>query len=462
MPLSRLGQIVSRMGLDWIRLAATLAGVCLLWFWIYLISQNQRPIFEIFGGCLLTLWALGQFALNLRNRWSREDQDKDRGEDHSADQAVAARLALAEALDQAPAGVILVEKDWKLSLVNKAAIELLKIPPALARPGVDGRDLLRFQLARGDLAADSLVNDIIKLPSTTMLTTAVINSQQAHPVFERKTPDGRTLEVRSRLLDDGRLIRTYTDVTPRIAALEATQAALLSRSRFLGSVSHELRTPLNAVIGFAHILLAEPLTPRQIEDVQAIADAGQQLLALVEDVLAVSSLDSAGLALNDASFDLPAALRRSLAAVERQAKAKALTLTLLLDEDLPEKVIGDEVRLCSALAKLLDNAVKFTEIGGVELRARLLSEDSSSYRIAISVSDSGPGIAAAELPGLFNPFTQGERSIKDRSGGIGGGLTLARLIVTAMGGEIGVACDPGRGCEFRIEVPLGRAASPSP
>ncbi|MFY7962553.1 MAG: sensor histidine kinase [Elsteraceae bacterium] len=458
--LSALTRVVSRLGLDGVRLAATIAGIILLWFWIYLFSQDQRPIFGWLGGGLLTLWLLAQFALELRRRWAREDSDATLAPPSQPDALTSD--AMAEALDHAPTGVILVEADWKISLINKAAIEMLKVPPALAKAGVDGRDILRLQLERGDLGEDSLAREIIQLPSMAMLNANVINSQQAHPVFERRTPDGRTLEIRTRMLSGGRLIRTYADITPRIAALEATRAALLSRSQFLGAVSHELRTPLNAVIGLCHVLQSEPLTPRQQQDVQSIADAGQQLLGLVDDVLAVASLDKSGLVLKETVFDLPAALRRAADGVQRRATAKSLSLDVELAQDLPEQVIGDEDRLCSALAKLLDNAVKFTAAGGVILRAAPLREDHAFHRIVITVQDSGPGVAAADLQNLFDPFTQGDGSNSRRKGGIGGGLTLARLIVTAMGGQISLASDPGQGCVFRIELPLARVTSSSP
>ena len=372
------------------------------------------------------------------------------------DLAQDARAVLDAAFENAPLGIILLSADRRIEIINSIAAALLNIPPALARPGTSGRDLLNFQLERGDFGTSPRIEAAAR--------DAITNGAVLDEPYERPTLDGRMLEIRGRRLADGRVIRTYTDISARHAALHeqqaaraAAEAALRSRSEFLATVSHELRTPLHAVLGFAEVLLLQNPTPAQVASIREIEVAGRTLLALVDDLLQVAGLERGRFALQEAAFDPTAPLREAAAPAAARAAARGLGFRVELDAALPAAALGDADRLRQVLAKLLDNAVKFTSSGGITLTARILAEDAAGWRLGIAVTDTGIGIPAEVRDRLFAPFTQADSSFARRYSGAGLGLAVARMVAEAMGGQITVESEPGRGSTFRVELPLRHA-----
>lgn len=365
----------------------------------------------------------------------------------------AANKALTLALASVPHGVILVERDWRIAMVNDAARDILQLPPELAKPGVDGRELMRFQIALGEFSGDdALMQEILSRPD---ISAMQLQGQK----YERKTHDGRTLEIRSTFLEDGRQIRTYTDVSERVAAIDALNSAVRARSEFLNTVSHELRTPLNAIIGLSGLLQSQNLTHEEQRDLRLIEDAGQQLRSLVDDIMAASSQETGNLTLQEKPFDLPAALHKISETIRRRAEVKGLSLTVRIAPDTPHMVLGDEDKLCSMVWRLLDNAVKFTPSGHVTLSAGSVRQDADFHHISLSVSDTGIGIATENHETLFAPFSQVDSSSTRRFNGMGIGLKLFKDILTAMGGSVLVRSELGKGTEFRLELPLRRVPS---
>ncbi|RYJ00026.1 MAG: PAS domain-containing protein [Acetobacteraceae bacterium] len=374
------------------------------------------------------------------------------------DAAQAARAALDAALENAPLGILLMSADRRVEIMNRLATELLDLPPHLTRPGTPGADIVAFQLERGDFGATPLVEAAAReaVPESTIF---------ARP-YERQTRDGRTLEIRGRRLADGRVIRTYTDISARLAALReqqaartAAEAALRSRSEFLATVSHELRTPLHAVLGFAEVLMLQQPTPAQAGSIREIELAGRALLALVDDMLDVAGLERGRFTLRETAFDPAVALREVAAPAAARAAARGLDFRLALDAALPAAALGDADRLRQVLVKLLDNAVKFTSSGGITLGARIMAEDAGGWRLGITVTDTGIGIPAEARDRLFAPFTQADSSNARRYNGAGLGLAVARMVAEAMGGRISVESEPGRGSSFQVELPLRRVAA---
>ena len=273
----------------------------------------------------------------------------------------------------------------RVEVVNSLTGELLDLPPELMRPGTEIRDILRAQVARGDFAA---------APEAVPLATAnLLRGAAEHPPYVRATPDGRMLEVRVRFLEDGRSVRTFTDVTARHAVLQAqetarlaAEAALRSRTEFLAIVSHELRTPLNAVIGLSEVLLLQDPRPDQAVDLRIVRESGLLLLGLVDDILDVSRLERGRVTLREAAFDPRETLGAMAGLVAPRALAKGLDFALELDPGLPRAALGDEDRLRQALLKLLDNAVKFTPAGRITFSAVALPEAGGGWRLAITLS----------------------------------------------------------------------------
>ena len=236
----------------------------------------------------------------------------------------------------------------------------------------------------------------------------------------------------------------------------AADAANHAKSSFLANMSHEIRTPMNAIVGFAHLLKRDPLTPRQLDNLGKIGDASQHLLQVINDVLDFSKIEAHKIELDEADFALRDCLDRVLGMLLDRARAKQVALTLDL-ADCPPRVRGDRLRLEQVLLNLLGNAVKFTQRGRVLLRVRPLP--SAPHRLRFEVEDTGIGMREAQIPHLFEAFEQADVSTTRRFGGTGLGLAICKRLCELMGGRIGVRSRLGEGSCFWVELPLPQAAS---
>ena len=373
------------------------------------------------------------------------------------DRAVAAEAALAATIENVPHGVLMVDADNRIVVMTRRALAMLDLPVEIGRPGTDVRELYNLQVARGDLA---------KAPDIGGGTRMSLAERPATiPTYERELRNGRVIEVRSTVLGDGRAVRTYTDVTERRAAATAQEAARAeavanarARTEFLAMVSHELRTPLNAVIGLSGLLLDQGLPETQAGHLRLIREAGDHLLALVNDILDVTRLERGQLPLQEEPFDPRRAFGGAVALMAREAEEKGLSLSLTVAEDVPARLVGDAARLRQVLLNLLGNAVKFTDHGGIQVTLSVLGETEGMVRLGIAVADTGIGIAPAAQARLFDVFVQGEGGAARRFGGAGLGLAICRMLVERMGGDIVVESVAGAGSTFRCAVPLRPAA----
>jgi two-component system sensor histidine kinase ChiS len=248
-------------------------------------------------------------------------------------------------------------------------------------------------------------------------------------------------------------------------AKDAAEAASRAKSVFLANMSHEFRTPLNAILGFTQLMRRNPeVKPEEQENLDIIHRSGEHLLGLINDVLQLSKIEAGRATLNAQHFDL----HRMLAGLEDmfrlRAQQKGLALYFDVSSDVPQFARMDEGKLRQVLMNLLGNAVKFTQQGGVSLRATshpvaeatLPSADGvhgARLQVHFEVEDTGPGIAPAELALLFDPFVQ-TASGRQAQEGTGLGLAISQQFVRLMGGEISVRSEVGRGSTFWFEVPI--------
>jgi PAS domain S-box-containing protein len=237
-----------------------------------------------------------------------------------------------------------------------------------------------------------------------------------------------------------------------VTAREATQL----KNRFLANMSHELRTPLNGVLGMTDFLLGTPLAREQQEYAESIKRSGDSLLAMINDILDFSKIEAGKLQLDRVPFYLSATIGEVATLFAGQAQAKGLEFTSLIPADLPNLAAGDPGRLRQVLINLLSNAIKFTEHGRIGLRAELLAETHSAIRIRFTVQDTGIGISKDEQSRVFASFIQVDGSSTRKYGGVGLGLALSKELVTLLGGEIGLASEPGKGSRFWFTVSLGK------
>ena len=235
----------------------------------------------------------------------------------------------------------------------------------------------------------------------------------------------------------------------RIAELERLTRL---KDEFVATMPHEIRTPLHGILGSAELLIAEIVGEdrRHLEDIRR---SGQALLALVDDILDVSRNSAISLAIT--AFDVGALVSAVHAGLAPEAQARGLTLEL--EHPGGSSRLGDPERIRQVLHQLVDNAVRFTSVGGVKVVVTAGEAD----RVCFEVTDTGMGIAEADLGRIFEPFTQVDQSMSRRHGGAGLGLTVARKLVKAMGGQLTVESEVGRGTTFRFEIDLPAATKPA-
>ena len=239
---------------------------------------------------------------------------------------------------------------------------------------------------------------------------------------------------------------------------EAAEAATRAKSAFLANMSHEIRTPMNAIIGLTYLLRQSTTTPVQSERLNKIDSAAQHLLSIINDILDLSKIEAGRVALEHADFALEAVLDHVRSLVADQARAKGLDIEVDTDS-VPMWLRGDATRLRQAILNYASNAIKFTELGTIRLRARLLDDNGDNLLVRFEVQDSGIGIAEDYLPLLFEAFTQADASTTRKYGGTGLGLAITRHLANLMGGEVGVESTPGRGSTFWFTVRLLRGHS---
>lgn len=236
------------------------------------------------------------------------------------------------------------------------------------------------------------------------------------------------------------------------SARDKANAASEAKSNFLGVISHELRTPMNGVLGAAQLMSATRLEATQREYLSIIRNSGDNLLSLLNDILDMTKIEAGKMTFEVVDVNVENLHRRVTGPFEAQAEARGLTFVSEFHGEAPAVVRGDPLRICQVLHNLLSNAVKFTDQG--EVRYDVFVERLSDTRVRFDcrVTDSGSGIAPADLERLFQPFTQVDASSTRRFGGTGLGLTIARRMANMMGGDITVESTLGQGSVFTLSM----------
>lgn len=246
------------------------------------------------------------------------------------------------------------------------------------------------------------------------------------------------------------------------SAKTEAEAGSRAKSRFLATMSHEIRTPLNGVMGNLELLQRSDLDDEQRQRAQIAYQSAARLLRVLNDALDYSRMEAGRLTLERAPFDPRSLAREVTALFAETARAKGVELALQVADDLPGNVLGDAERVRQILLNLVDNAVKFTSVGRIEVRMFPVPHsppDVGLCRLRIEVIDSGIGIGAEEQQRLFAPFAQADASTTRRFGGSGLGLAICKHLVELMDGAIGVRSAPSEGSAFWVEVTLQNAGA---
>ena len=239
-------------------------------------------------------------------------------------------------------------------------------------------------------------------------------------------------------------------------AKEAAETANVLKGSFLANMSHELRTPMNAIIGFCQLTLEEgelASTPR--DHIQKALQAARNLLGLLNDILDFSKIEADRLDLENIPFSLPTALQEVMDVIDKPLLEKGLAFSIQIAPEIPALLAGDPLRLKQILLNLINNAVKFTERGGITVAVEYISGEDSECCLRFAVTDTGIGLLPEQIGHLFQPFSQADSSVSRLHGGTGLGLTICARLARMMGGEIGVDSEYGRGSTFWFSARLG-------
>nr|CRH05141.1 putative Histidine kinase with two SBP_bac_3 (bacterial extracellular solute-binding proteins, family3) domains, HisKA domain, HATPase c domain and response regulator receiver domain [Candidatus Magnetococcus massalia] len=350
---------------------------------------------------------------------------------------------------------VVVHHEGQIDFVNETMVKLIKGPDQQQMLGssieklcqVDDESQLK-QLCANDPSNDGSI-PLLELQ-------LLCNNQESLPV-----------EAKSRAIQWGGKPATLTvfrDISERIrtrrdlllAKREADKASQ-AKSHFLAAMSHDIRTPMNAIIGMADILKHSPLNDEQKHHVEVLNRAGEGLLALINEILDLSKIESNQLVLDRIPYALPALIRETIHIMAYQAEEKGLILEIHHDENLPTWLWGDHQRIRQILLNFLSNAVKFTDRGLITVH---VEPHRDKEQVQIRVQDSGVGIPREMLAHIFDPFQQLEEQTSMRAGGTGLGLTICRQLVERMDGKIGVDSQVGQGSTFWFTLPLDEAPAP--
>ena len=361
--------------------------------------------------------------------------------DQTEERRTAIRLRLA--LDASSLGIWVWHPETDLLVWDDQMMDLYEAPKAL-RESALYYAFWRSRVHPEDLAlAETSLQNLVAGTGSYDLTFRIvlgpdrIRYVQASAIVERNYT-GDVVQV----------IGTNLDITREREASVAAHAASQAKSDFLSNVSHEIRTPMNAIIGMTHLARLTQLTPDQTRYLNRIESSSTHLLGLLNDLLDFSKIEAGKLSLEVIEFELEQVLENVANVVVARAEAKGLELVFYVEQTVPSNLWGDPLRFGQILINYVNNAIKFTERGEVNIRILVDQLNHEGVTLKVLVKDTGIGISQDDQARLFDTFQQADASTTRRFGGTGLGLAICKQLAELMGGEVGVSSELGVGSEF--------------
>ena len=225
------------------------------------------------------------------------------------------------------------------------------------------------------------------------------------------------------------------------------------KENFMANISHEIRTPMNAILGFTHLLKARNRDPALTEFVDAIGQSGENLLIIINDMLDLSKMEAGMMRMESAPFSVREVVRSIRMMFAGKMSEKGLHFSVVVDDGVPEGLLGDSTRLTQILANVIGNAVKFTAEGSIRVEVSNKGSEGGQVRLCFVISDTGIGIAREKLSEIFERFRQAEDSVTRKYGGTGLGLSIVKNLVLLQHGETAIESEPGKGTVFSFMIP---------
>ncbi|GLH73688.1 hypothetical protein GETHLI_21900 [Geothrix limicola] len=373
-------------------------------------------------------------------------------------------------IENMQAGILVETEGRKIALLNETFCQMFHVPvPAHVLVESDTRDILdeclplladpvgfraraealtearkpvqgeEFELVDGRIMAVDFVPIIVGEEYLGQLW-------QYHDITERRRAEIKLEEAAEELERKNLELAEARDKALELSGL---------KSEFLANMSHEIRTPMNGIIGMTGLLLDTPLGAEQRQYAETVRSCGDALLTLINDILDFSKIEAGKLVFETLEFDLLTVIEDVQAVLAVKAEAKGVELGVFVDPATPLAVAGDPTRLRQVLTNLVDNALKFTHEGSVEVRVRPESEAEGQVLLRVEIQDTGIGMKPEVVDRLFTSFFQGDSSTTRKYGGTGLGLTICKRLAELMGGGVGVTSVPDEGSTFWFTLRLG-------
>lgn len=315
---------------------------------------------------------------------------------------------------------------------------------------LDGVAVWSTAAGHGPFAASNVDTPLLSLQL--FVTVSAVTAYIMQALVQESRENAARLVALNVSLEDKVEARTRELSLARDQAMEASRI----KSRFLAHMSHEIRTPIHAIIGMIRLALNTDLDDRQRDYLCKANGASRSLLGIINNILDLSKIEANGMQLETTTFRLTDVLENLSAMTETGARKKGLQLHFLVDTVTPERLTGDVLRLEQVLLNLVNNAIKFTEKGEVNVHIGVApGTQRDRVTLEFCVEDTGIGLSPEQMDSLFRPFTQADASITRKYGGTGLGLAISRQLVQLMGGEMRVESEPGKGSRFTFTARFG-------